>query len=63
LAEALGINSSPRHGGQDGNVVYLIYPGSGNGRPRKLEEILTHSNQLFEAWGGPGGLKACLASE
>ena len=63
LAEALGIDSSPRHGGQDGNVVYVIYPGSGNGRPRKLEEILANSNQLFEAWGGPGGLEACLASD
>jgi hypothetical protein len=63
LAEALGIDSSPRHGGQDGDVVYVIYPGSGNGRPRKLEEILAHSNQLFEAWGGLNRLTACLASE
>jgi hypothetical protein len=63
LAEALGIDSSPRHGGQDGDVVYLIYPGSGNGRPRKLEEILAKGNQLFEAWGGLDRLHACLASE
>ena len=63
LAEALGIDSSPRHGGQDGNVVYVIYPGSGNGRPRKLEEILANSKQLFAAWGGTDGLKACWASE
>src|SRR5580693_838676 len=60
LAEALGIDSSPRHGGQDGNVVYVIYPGSGNGRPRKLEEILANSKQLFEAWGGLDRLNACL---
>jgi Fungal chitosanase of glycosyl hydrolase group 75 len=63
LAEALGVDSSPRHGGQDGGVVYLIYPGSGNGRPRKLEEILARGNQLFEAWGGFEKLNACLASE
>jgi hypothetical protein len=63
LAEALGVDSSPRHGGQDGDVVYVIYPGSGNGRPRKLEEILANSNQSFEAWGGLDRLKACLASE
>jgi hypothetical protein len=63
LAEALGIDSSPRHGGQDGDVVYVIYPGSGNGRPRKLEEILANSNRLFEAWGGLERLNACLASE
>ena len=63
LAEVLGIDSSPRHGGQDGDVVYIIYPGSGNGKPRKLEEVLANSNQLFEAWGGLNGLNACLASE
>jgi hypothetical protein len=63
LAEALGINSSPRHGGQDGDVVYLIYPGSGNRRPRTLEEILANSNRLFEAWGGLDRLSACLASK
>src|SRR5580704_10303825 len=63
LAEALGINSSPRHGGQDGEVVYIIYSGSGNGGPRKLEEVLANSNQLFEAWGGLDRLNACLAGE
>src|SRR5580700_1699905 len=63
LAEVLSVDSSPRHGGQDGDVVYIIYPASGNGRPRKLEEILANSNQLFEAWGGLDRMNACLASE
>jgi len=63
LAEALGINSSPRHGGKDGGVAYLIYPGSGNGRPRPLKEIVANSNQLFAAWGGFDRLKACSADE
>ncbi len=63
LAEALAIDSSPRHGGQDGDVVYVIYPGSGNGRPRILEDILANSNKLFEAWGGLDRLNACLAGE
>jgi hypothetical protein len=63
LAEALGIDSSPRHGGQHGGVVYVIYPASGNRRPRKLEEILAKSKQLFEAWGGLEKLNACLVSE
>jgi hypothetical protein len=63
LAEALGIDSSPRHGGKDGDVAYLIYPGSGNGKPRRLEEIVANSNQLFEAWGGTDKLNACLAGE
>ncbi len=63
LAEALEIDSSPRHGGKDGDVAYLIYPGSGNGKPRPLEEIVANSKQLFEAWGGMDKLKACLAGE
>jgi hypothetical protein len=63
LAEALGINSSPRHGGKDGGVAYLIYPGSGNGRPRPLKEIVANSSQLFAAWGGFERLKACSADE
>jgi hypothetical protein len=60
LAEALAIDSSPRRGGQDGKVVFVIYPGSGNGEPRKLQDILANSNRLFEAWGGINRLDACL---
>jgi hypothetical protein len=63
LAEALGIDSSPRHGGKDGDVAYLIYPGSGNGKPRPLEEIVANSKLLFKAWGGIEKLNACLAVE
>lgn len=62
LAEALAIDSSPRHGGQDGKVVFVIYPGSGNGKPRKMQDILANSNRLFEAWGGVARLDACLVS-
>jgi hypothetical protein len=62
LADALAIDSSPRHGGQDGKVVFVVYPGSGNRKPRKLQEILANSNRLFEAWGGIDRLHACLVS-
>ena len=62
LAESLAIDSSPRHGGQDEKVVFVIYPGSGNGKPRKLQDILTSSKRLFEAWGGINKLDACLES-
>jgi hypothetical protein len=62
LAEALAIDSSPRHGGQDRKVVFVIYPGSGNGEPRRLQDILANSNRLFEEWGGTNRLDACLAS-
>jgi hypothetical protein len=63
LAEALGIDSSPRTGGKDGEVAYLIYPDSGNGRPRELGEIVVNTKQLFDAWGGLDRLNACVARE
>jgi hypothetical protein len=59
----LAIDSSPRHGGQDGKVAFVIYSGSGNGKPRKLQDILANSNRLFEAWGGVNRLYACLVSD
>jgi hypothetical protein len=62
LAEALGIESSPRNGGKDRGVAYVIYPGSGNGEPRSLEEITDHSQKLFESWGGIKKLKLCLSA-
>jgi hypothetical protein len=58
----LGIDSSLWHGGQNGGVVYIIYPGSGNWRPRELEEILDKSKQLFEVWSGLEKRNACLKS-
>jgi hypothetical protein len=61
LAKALGVNSSPRHGGQEGGVAYLVYSGSGNRSPRSLEEIASRSQKLFETWGGLDKLKACLS--
>lgn len=63
LAKVLGIDSSPRHGGKDRGIVYLIYPHSGNRRPRPLDEIVVRSRQLFESWGGLNKLKACLADD
>lgn len=63
LAKVLGVNSSPRHGGKDGGIAYLIYSGSGNGRPRMRREIAVKSKQLFEEWGGLRKLSACVADE
>lgn len=63
LAQDLGIESSPRTGGKDGDVAYLIYAYSGNRRPRTLEEIATSTKQLFDAWGGLERLSGCLARE
>jgi hypothetical protein len=63
LAKALGIDPSPRSGGKDGAVAYLIYPGSGNGRPRSHQEIAAKSRRLLKSWGGLDKLKGCLAND
>jgi hypothetical protein len=63
LAQALGIDDSPRTGGKDGDVMYLVYPHSGNSRPRELKEIVVNAKRLFDAWGGLDRLNACEARE
>jgi hypothetical protein len=60
LAEMLGIDSNPRTGGTDKGVTYIIYPGTGNGKPRSLFEIATLSEMYFEKWGGLAELHRCL---
>lgn len=59
LAENLGIRSDARNGGARGGIVYLVFPGSGNGRPRTIEEINSEGEQLFQAWGGSYQLAIC----
>ena len=60
LAEALGVDADPRVGGKDHNIVYIVFPGSGNRRPRELPQIEANSKRLFEAWGGLERLRVCL---
>jgi len=60
LAKALGIRSSPRTGGTDRGILYLVFPGSGNEKPRTLEEINTMGQELFNNWGGKEKLQTCL---
>jgi hypothetical protein len=50
LAENLGIRSDARNGGARGGVLYLVFPGSGNGRPRTIEEIVEEGQKLLQAW-------------
>ncbi len=52
LARALRIDPSPKHGGQSTDVVYVVFPGSGNRRPRPAAGIKTKTAPLFAAWGG-----------
>jgi hypothetical protein len=46
LADSLGIRSDARRGGARGDIVYLVFPGSGNGRPRPLAEINEETAKL-----------------
>lgn len=59
LAENLGVRSDARNGGARRGILYLIFPGSGNGRPRTIEEINTESEILMQQWGRIHGLTRC----
>ena len=60
LAKALGIDADPRNGGIENGVAYIVYPGSGNGKPRTLDEISSISKRHFVTWGGTPRLNGCL---
>ena len=63
LAESLGIRSDARRGGSRGNILYLVFPGSGNGRPRPVEEINSEANKLVQQWGGLMQLADCSVQQ
>jgi hypothetical protein len=50
LAENLGIRSDARNGGARRGILYLVFPGSGNGRPRTIEEINAEGQRLIQDW-------------
>ncbi len=63
LAENLGIRSDARNGGARGGILYLVFPGSGNGQPRTADEINVESEKLLETWGGIPQLTACMVQQ
>jgi hypothetical protein len=55
LAQALGHNpfvAGKIRKGIPGDVVYIVFPGSGNGKPRPIGEINSEAEKLFKEWGG-----------
>jgi len=50
LADSLGIRSDARNGGARRGILYLIFPGSGNGSPRTIEEINAAGQRLLLEW-------------
>jgi hypothetical protein len=59
LAENLGIHSDARRGGSPGGIFYLVFPGSGDGRPMSLDEINRTGAGLIESLGGVDRILAC----
>jgi hypothetical protein len=59
LAENLGIRSDARNGGARRGIVFLVFPGSGNGQPRTIAEINSETENLLQTWGGAPQLAAC----
>jgi hypothetical protein len=47
LANALGIESDARDGGESDGILYLLFPGSGNRRPRTISEIQSEGEKLL----------------
>ena len=52
LAEALGISPNARHGGEADGVLYMLFPGSGNRKPRTIREIQSQGERLLSDSGG-----------
>jgi len=63
LADALGIWSDARHGGQSDGILYLLFPESGNLRPRTIDEIQSEGEKLLHHWGGMKRLSDCIESD
>ena len=47
LADSLGIRSDARLGGESDGILYLLFPGSGNLRPRAIGEIQHEGEKLL----------------
>jgi hypothetical protein len=39
-------------------IVYVVFPGSGNGQPKSRDEIADIGTRLFERWGGTAAVQA-----
>ncbi|MGC2473669.1 MAG: glycoside hydrolase family 75 protein [Candidatus Sulfotelmatobacter sp.] len=63
LADALGIRSDARHGGEHGGILYLLFPGSGNLQPRTIGEIQSEGERLsLDQRGEIKELSSCVES-
>jgi hypothetical protein len=52
LAKAVGIPSDPKGEGTNDKMIYVVFTDTSMGWPVDKEYIDSHSNTLFEQWGG-----------
>jgi hypothetical protein len=62
LADNLGIWSDARRGGESDEILYLVFPGSGNLQPRTIDEIQREAEKLLHVWGGIEKLASCAGN-
>ncbi|APR78503.1 Hypothetical protein A7982_03850 [Minicystis rosea] len=60
LADAINVAASPRDGGVPAGVVYVVFPKSGKGVPRSIDDIDREGKKLFDAVGGRATLGTCF---
>lgn len=60
LAKALDIDANPRKGGVNKGIFYIVFPNSGNKRPRSPAVIKRLGYAHFKQWGGVERLQQCL---
>jgi hypothetical protein len=60
LAQALGVGCNPRTGNGARDIIYIVFPGSGNGHPKSVAEINTGGRTCFQNWGGFTRLGQCF---
>jgi hypothetical protein len=59
LADALGVNPNPKHGGvATRQIVYVVFPGTGVGRGLNVSQINAAATTVFDTWGGLARLKS-----
>ncbi len=61
LADNLGIWSDARRGGTRGGISYVVFPGSGDGQPKTVDEINERGAALVESLGGIENILFCSA--
>lgn len=61
-AKAIGVASNPRTGGTSSkSILYIVYPGSGNGQPRSNEVINNLGSMYFKNLGGINKIKSIMS--